>query len=148
MEKILTEICAECKNYFKRNIVFGTFRVVNGAILEYDSDEPLDYLQEGQYFRIVGSVFNDGVHKFPAELQDEKNFEGSITLMAVPQTVISLASEIEAWCKKYENADSPNLSPFQSESFGGYTYSKGSSGSSVTWKDAFKNKLNIWRKIR
>lgn len=154
MERVLNDICNECRNYFKKNIVFGKFRVVDGELLEYDSDEPLDYLQNGQYFRLVGSVFNDGVHKFGScELQDERDFEGAIWLMAVPIAVINLASEIEEWRAKYEDIESSNMSPFQSESFGGYSYSKGSSGSSSgsngnTWQSVFRSKLNAWRKIR
>jgi len=86
MEKILTEICEEINNYFwrtKRNVKLtisgGTFTV--------------DFLQEGQYFRIKNSIFNEGVHKYPAtDLTDEK-FEGEIWSMAVPQAVIDLASD-------------------------------------------------------
>ena len=54
---MLTEVCAEIRNYFVKNIYEGTFEIVGGKIT------PLDFLQEGQYFRIVGSVFNDGVHQ-------------------------------------------------------------------------------------
>ena len=49
-------------------------------------------------------------------------------------------------------ADSAAMSPYMSESFGGYSYSKGASntasgGSVVTWQDAFKTRLAPWRKI-
>ncbi len=37
----------------------GTYRVEGGAL-------PLPFLRDGQYFRILGSVFNDGLHQHPA----------------------------------------------------------------------------------
>jgi hypothetical protein len=45
------------------------------------------------------------------------------------------------------NADSIN-SPYQSESFGGYSYSKESGGEGgMNWKTHFANELWKWRKI-
>ena len=58
------------------------------------------------------------------------------------------------WSDKYLGVDSAAMSPFNSESFGGYSYSKsgGSSSSgnvdlSGTWQGAFADRLNNWRKI-
>ena len=71
--------------------------------------------------------------------------------MAVPSEVIDLSTEIDKWIEA--NADTLN-SPFQSESFGGYSYSKasGTSGTSgdgsITWQSHFAGKLNKWRKMR
>lgn len=144
---MLNELCSEIRNYFTYNTskFVGDFTIVGGELQE-DCE-----LQDGQYFRIVGSVFNDGVHQHPAtDLHDEK-FNGAVWQMAVPQEVIDLASEIEAWKEKYGGADSAALSPFTSESFGGYSYSKGTNangGSSATWQSAFASRLNKWRKVR
>jgi len=149
---VLTELCKEINNWFNYNQpkYFGEFVIADGA-LTYDLE-----LQYGQYFRIIGSVFNDGVHQYndKLELQDE-TFEGAIWAMAVPPDVIALSQEIDAWKAKYQAVDSPSMSPFNSESFGGYSYSKGggssSSGSvdlSGTWQGAFADRLNHWRKIR
>lgn len=107
-------------------------------------------IQDNQYFRIVGSVFNDGVHQYTSELElTDETFTGAIWLMAIPKDVIDLATEISDWKEKY--ADTVN-SPFQSESFGGYSYSKASGGSSSgssgpTWQSVFAKRLNEWRKI-
>ena len=147
---MLTELCKEINNWFEYAKFFGRFTVTDGVITG-------DYsLQENQFFRIVGSVFNDGVYKFDDNLElENETFEGAIWAMAVPQDVIALASEIEAWKNKYQSLDSVAMSPFQSESFGGYSYSKGGSGSgsgnvdlSGTWQGAFADRLNHWRKIR
>ena len=90
-------------------------------------------------------------------LHDEDAFDGSIWAMAVPPDVIALAEEIEAWQAKYGGVDSAAMSPFNSESFGGYSYSKyggGTSGSttgasspSASWQSVFASRLNRWRKI-
>ena len=76
-------------------------------------------------------------------------FVGSVWLMAVPKEVIDLDNEIQAWITKY--GETVN-SPYQSESFGGYSYSKSSGGSpggssGPTWQSTFANQLNKWRKI-
>ena len=137
---MLTEICAEIRNYFEvpNGRHFGTFTISGGSIA------PLDFLQEGQYFRIVGSVFNDGVYQYPAELKDEV-FEGAVWAMAVPPTLIALAAEIKA----YNDSDAGKTSPYTSESFGGYSYTKATdaTGAPISWQKAFASRLNRWRKL-
>ena len=145
---MLTELCKEINNWFEYAKFFGTFTIENNVITGNYS------LQENQYFRIVGSVFNDGVYQFgDADLEDE-TFTGAIWAMAVPKEVIALASDIKDWSDKYLGVDSAAMSPFNSESFGGYSYSKSSGGSSSgnvdlsgTWQGAFADRLNHWRKI-
>ena len=145
----LTEVCANIKNYFLRDIKSGTFTIVSGAV-------PLDSLLPGQYFRIVGSILNDGV--FQNTAQDLANlraetFTGEIWSMAVPRDFEQLCEDIAAWRAKNEALDSANMSPFSSESFGGYSYSKASSGgssgggNSVTWQAQFRSRLNTYRRI-
>ena len=73
--------------------------------------------------------------------------------MAVPATVIAIASDINEWQTKYGGADSDAMSPFTSESFAGYSYSKSgsgnaNSGSNITWQDVFGGRLNKYRKLR
>ncbi len=148
---MLTELCQELRNWFEKERYFGTFTIEGGQLADGS------FLQNGQYYRIIGSVFNDGVHKYDptdtASLVDEV-FEGAIWAMAVPPTVVALSVKISEWVAKYGGASSAAMSPFQSESFGGYSYSKGnkassgSGGSSVpTWKSVFADELNRWRKI-
>ena len=137
---MLTEVCAELRNYFVKDIHNGTFEIVGGKIA------PFDFIQENQYFRIVGSVFNDGVYKYTdkLELTDEK-FIGSVWSMAVPPSVIDLAEEI----KKYNESDEAKPSAYTSESFGGYSYSKATdeNGVPLTWQKVFANRLNKYRRI-
>jgi hypothetical protein len=143
---VLSELCGEIRNYFLRDrekdIHSGTFTISGGSI-------SLPFLIDGQYFRVVGSVLNDGVYKYPAEDLTDETFDGSIWAMAVPKDVIALSDEIDEW--NVTNAEKL-ASPFQSESFGGYSYTKASNGSSNgssgwTWQDQFRTKLNRYRRL-
>lgn len=147
---MLSEICREIKNWFEQSKHIGIITIQSG-IINYKGIN----IAIGQYIRIVGSVFNDGIYKYTGEaisdLVDE-TFDGAVWLLAIPKEIISLNTEIEAWKAKYMTADSVNMSPFQSESFGGYSYSKKSGGNgngdgAYTWQSAFASQLNKWRKI-
>ena len=130
------------KNWFlvPGGIHEGTYTIEDGGIT-------LPFLENGQYFRICGSVFNDGLHQYPASDLKEETFDGTVWALAVPQAVIDLSTEIESWQTK--NGDA-SVSPYQSESFGGYQYSKATdsaSGGAVTWQSAFRSRMNAWRKL-
>lgn len=141
---MLTELCQYLKNWFvvdDRDKHFGKFEISGGKIA------PLFNLQEGQYFRIVGSVFNDGVHQSTDTLTDEAPFEGAIWLMRIPKAVLDLDKDIDDWVKANTGAIN---SPYQSESFGGYSYTKASGNTSsglIGWQSQFADRLNRWRKI-
>jgi len=141
---MLEELMRECRNYFfiPGGVHPDTYTIKGGSIA-------LPFLRAGQYFRIVGSVLNDGVYQYgDCALRDE-TFDGAVWAMAVPAEFLHLEEEIKAWRKQYENAAN---SPFQSESFAGYSYTKssanGNSGGSVTgWQGVFASRLNKWRKL-
>ena len=138
---MLTEICAELRNWFvvPDGVHIGTYTISGGSIA------PLDFLQEGQYFRIIGSVFNDGVYQYPATSLTDEVFEGAVWSMAVPPSVVDLAAEI----KKYNESDEAKPSAYTSESFGGYSYSKATdeNGAPMGWKKVFASRLNPYRRI-
>lgn len=116
---------------------FGKFSIQGGVLVNAPSK-----IVEGQYFRITGSLFNDGVYQYgSADLIDE-NFTGSVWLMAVPNEVLELVEEISRW--EEANASQIN-SPYTSESYGGYSYTKDQSKS--TWQKAFSSSISRWRKI-
>ena len=94
MQLVLTEICDYLNNYFWEKKIKGQFTIENGTI-------DVTGLKDGQYFRIVGSTFNDGVHLYPATDLTDEIFDGYIWAMAVPQTVIALTSDITAWQAQY-----------------------------------------------
>lgn len=139
---ILSELCQELKNWFcdESDIHLGTYVIESGVL-------SLPFLQNGQYFRIMGSVFNDGVHKYGEDELYDEAFSGSIWAMRIPKSVVELASEIDDWIEKNGEIVS---SPLQSESWGGYSYSlKSGSGDTgaVSWKSVFGSSLNRWRKL-
>ena len=139
---MLEQVLMNIRRWFtvEGGIHSGTFTIEDGGIT-------LPFLAEGQYFRICGSVFNDGLHQYTVlDLVDE-TFNGTIWALAIPAAVVDLADEISKWQAKNGEA---STSPYQSESFGGYQYSKATdaeTGGAVTWQSAFKKQLSAWRKI-
>lgn len=144
---MLTELCQELNNWFEREKRSGSFRIVNGML-------EADFLLPGQYFRVMGSLFNDGVHQYGNDFLNDEDFTGSVWTLAIPVAVIKLSEDIDAWRAKYEAPDSSAMSPYMSESFGGYSYSKGSAisgtgtGGATSWRTSFASRMNAWRKIR
>lgn len=145
LEQVLTEI----HNWFRVRDSFdgihcGTYTIEDGRLA-------LPFLRDGQYFRICGSVFNDGLHRYGPDMETltDETFDGAIWALAVPKAVVELAGEIEAWQKKYGAVMD---SPYTSESFGGYSYTKasgaGDSAGSGGWQAAFRARLNPYRKLR
>ena len=135
----LTNLCAELRNYFETEKRFGTFTISGGSI------SPSDFLQDGQYFRIDGSVFNDGVHRHPAHDLTDETFDGAVWAMAVPPTVVELLHKID----DFEKAEANSPTAYTSESFGGYSYTKATDeyGLPVGWRSVFKTELNKYRKL-
>lgn len=154
----ITEMCMECKNFFLRDGVkdiHSNVYTISGHVIT-----PLDFIIPGQFFRVTGSVLNDGVYQNTAEglasLQDE-TFEGNIWAMSVPPAFLKKCEEIDAWRKKYGTADSNNMSPYQSESIAGvYSYNKASGGGSAgsgestinNWQSVYRSDLNKWRRLQ
>ncbi len=148
---MLNELLLYLKNFFDVKRIYGTFKIEDGYITE---DGHSVAILDKQFFRVVGSIFNDGVYQYhedaPLDLPINETFTGSIWLLAIPDDVMLLVADIESWRAKYETIDGQLLSPFQSESFGGYSYSKatptnGSQGN--TWQTAFANRLQRYRKL-
>lgn len=152
---MLGMICAEIRNWFTYDCDkhIGNFEIIGGVITP-SFDFKTDYV------RIVGSRKNDGVYKVADilgehnPLVDESKFHGAVWEMSVPKDFVALCGEIAEWQEKYGNVNSEAMSPFSSESFGGYSYSKSTGGSSdesgssfPSWKKAFASRLNIFRKI-
>ena len=140
LDKILHELgWYKRPNQYVTHIEFGKFMIEGGNIV------PSKFLSENDYIRIVGSKWNDGLHQYPDVNLTDETFEGAIWVMRVPSAVITLASKIE----EYEKSDMGKSSPFTSESFGGYSYTKATDANGVllSWKSVFKDELSPWRMI-
>lgn len=150
---MLEVVMRHVRNFFIRDRYTGDF-TISGSMIS-----PHDFLLEGQRFYVTGSYLNDGVYTYHADgikndldsvgadLKDE-SFTGTIFALAVPPTFIALVQQIVEWVGKFGNvADSP----YQSESFNGYSYTKSSGGSAdgggPTWQSTFRSQLNQWRKV-
>lgn len=109
-----------------------------------------DRLLDGQYFRIVDSSLNDGVYQYPASGLKDETFVGTVQSMKIPPEVVAIAEDIESWISANQAAIN---SPYQSESFGGYSYSLKSSNAAggdsggPTWQSQFAARLGPYRKI-
>ena len=140
---MLEQVLHYMKNWFLASDGkhYGTFTVEGGRIV-------LPFLQNGQYFRVIGSVFNDGVHEYGDDLKmTDETFTGSVWALAIPRAVVELADEIKQWSDK--NA-SIVTGPYQSESFGGYSYTLKADGGAeggTSWQSTFAVRLNQWRKL-
>lgn len=148
----LSTLCKYLNNWFETAICVDTYTIEDGVIDLSDLEER-GRIQNNQYFRIAGSVFNDGVYQYTDELTTltDETFYGSVSPMAIPSEVMQLLADITAWETKI--ADDPQAdSPYQSESFGGYSYTKagngtGDSSDATTVFGHFKGRLAKWRKI-
>lgn len=131
-------LCGETHNYFESSKEINDYTIENGSI-------SLPFLVKGQYYRIVGSKFNDGVYTYQdadSDLVDE-SFHGAVWPMNVPRAFVELSKEID----EYNNSEAAKLSPYLSESISGhYSYTK-SSASDSTWQKVFAGKLKRWRKV-
>ena len=140
-QEVLEQVLRHIKNWFvlPGGAHPGRYQVRGGEI-------QLDFLARGQYFRVLGSVFNDGLYRWGPDmpLLEDEEFSGAVWALGVPKEVLALAGEIAAWREKYrETAESP----YASESFGGYSYSKGEAGEKG-WQGVFRARLNPYRKLR
>lgn len=137
---MLEEVLASLNNWFVADVQRGRYSVEGGSLA-------LD-LREGQWFVIHGSVFNDGLHRHPVTGLRDETFDGEVWALAVPPAVVSLSEEVAAWCEAHRGEID---SPYQSESFGGYSYTRaGDSGSQTGpygWQRHFARRLNRWRKL-
>lgn len=146
----ITDFCCELNNYFKKEIYLGEFTIEGGRIVL----PAIVDIKNGQYFRIVGSVFNDGVYQHPATGLTNEVFQGAVWTMAIPTDALELFNQIKDWDTKYGQADIVN-GPYQSESFGssGYSYTLKSSDSNsgadaTTWQGHFKAQLRKFKKVK
>lgn len=150
---MLEQICAYLHNYFlkdKAGNVYGRhpgpFPIVRGGIA-------IDGYEDGDYFLIRGSRRNDGVYRYPTTELVGDTLDGEVWEMRPPKLFLALVADIEAWQAKYGDA---TLTPYQSESFGGYSYSLKSGGGAYSsssdnaassWHGVFASRLNEWRKL-
>ena len=156
---MLTEICQYLHNYFDYERFIGEITIVARQDGLYPSDEltPGDEIlpnadesakvfcngveieiSDGQYFALFRQRIPLGVFQL-SELTENKTFAGSVWLMDVPKAIKSADTWAETWKANNMAAGSEANSVYQSESFGGYSYSKGNNSKGKVGASIFDN---------
>lgn len=145
---ILEQVLYHLHNWFGRTSISATGCTIDGGALPASVASSL---VSGAWYRIEGSILNDGLHQHPADDLQDETFDGTITMLAIPKALLLVVEDIGAW----QEANGATVDgPYASESFGGYSYTLRSDGSSNNggsglsgWRLAFRDRLNPWRKI-
>lgn len=147
---MISQVCAHIHNYFETDEVTGQRLIYPARYTIENGSITLPFLADGQYFRIFGSRFNNGVHQYPATDLKDETFDGVVWEMRPPMEFLELVSEIDDWMEKYGDT---MRNPYQSEDvIGVYRYTKMTSGKVTgdyiaTWQNVYKDQLNEWRKL-
>ncbi len=138
-------LMAHLNNYFYKTGERGEFELIDGRV------NVCGRYSVGQYIKIEDSNGVDGVYKVKTiegntlTLDEPLNevFEGVIYGLAVPTSFVELVGRISEFKSKYQDT------PYTSESFGGYSYSKaqGRNGKPVSWCDVFDNELRPYKRL-
>ena len=140
---MIDQVCTHVRNFFETDPITGARRIHQGRYSIVNGSISLPFLANGQYFRLFGSRFSDGVHQYPASALPDETFDGVVWDMRPPKDFLDLVREIEAWMQKYGEAAN---SPYQSEAvIGAYSYTKQGDGGS--WQSVFKRRLDPYRNL-
>lgn len=169
MLSTIEALCGETNNWFDEKRIIDDFTIEGGSM-------SLPFLSVGQFFRIVGSKFNDGLYVFGPDgkishdvvwatpYEEGKAWDPVPTVVWKETAGFTLADEtfhgaVWALCipkafvqlaeevKTYNASDISKPSVLVSESFGGYSYTKNSNNTDTSWQNAFKTKLKRWKKV-
>lgn len=145
---VLEDILGYIHNWFVREEIPVSDCVISSGTLPEAISIP-----DGVWYRIQGSYLNDGMHLKGDEAEglEDEEFDGTITTHVIPKPLLAVVEEICAW-QTTQGAIANG--PYQSESFGGYSYSlKGSSSTAggnvptTGWQAVFAGRLRQWRKL-
>lgn len=132
-------VMRECKNYFERGYKDGVFTWRSGT---------LENTPKAPFIFVSGSAA-DGVYRLSPsgkpevkETPFDESFPGRVWKLYPPDSFLSLCEEISSF-----EAKNP-AGAMQSESFGAYSYSRGSGAhGALTWQEAFASRLNPFRRM-
>lgn len=168
MLESIEALCGETHNYHETDRVIGEYTIENGNI-------SLPFLVNGQFFRIHGSKFNDGVYIYSKDyiirdatwgdiLNDNINWgslteedwgnlkhaeliDESFTGAIWPMRMPRAFLKLAQEIETYNESEAAKASPYTSESISGhYSYTKASVTDSA-WENVFSAKLKRWRKV-
>lgn len=143
--RTVADVMRHVNNFFETGYRATTYSISGGIL------SPNDVLRPGMWIYISGSFFWDGVWKIgegwrledaPENAADD-TFVGRVHFLAPPADFLALCDEIAEFNAK--NA----VSPYQSESFGEYSYTRatGKDGGVLGWQQAFSDRLRPFRRM-
>ena len=147
MVNTVCEVMRYCANFFEHGYIDADFTVSEDGVLS-----PIDGIVSGQYVAVQGSTLHDGVYRIEGGRLDAGSafvpaevFSGRIWLLHPPADFLNVCRMVEA----FENASGKVNGPFQSESFGAYSYTRasGANGGLLTWQEAFSSRLRPYVKM-
>jgi hypothetical protein len=147
--RVLEEVLYHIHNWFVHEQYTVSGCKVEGGVLPASIAIP-----QGAWYRVEGSLLNDGLHRKDEEdeLEDE-TFSGKVSVLAIPKALLAVVEDIEEWKRLNRDAE---LSPYSSESFNGYRYQlkgagryDGTGAKTISgWRSLFADALNPWRKMQ
>ena len=149
---MLEEIFDYLKNDFRYKRIEGDMHVTSGRLELPGGVEPAP----GQFVRIFGSIYNNGVHVYDDDTLTDESWWGTVWLLAVPSDLVELAGRIRADREAQRAAEdaaresgAASVGPLKSESFDGYSYTRATraDGSLMDWRDTYRGELARWRKL-
>lgn len=161
-------LCAATHNYHETDRVIDDYAIENGNI-------SLPFLVAGQFFRIVGSKFNDGVYIYSEDyifrdatwddvLKDNRDWNsiteeewGELKHVELideefhggvwPMRMPRAFLTLAKEIEEYNSSEAAKASPYISESISGhYSYTKANNHDNA-WESVFSVKLKRWRKV-
>lgn len=169
MQATIEALCAEVNNYHETDRIRGKFTIDSGSIT-------LPFLCENQFFRILGSKWNDGVYIYSEysfiirSSTWEEVMKGNLDWgelrkykwgELVEHDLVDEVFDGEIWpmrmprafldlskkIAEYNESDAAKISPFTSENISGYySYTK-ASATDNSWENVFKDSLKRWRRL-
>lgn len=147
----VADVMRQCNNYFETGYRATNYSISGGVL------SPSDALRPGMWIYISGSFFWDGVWRVgegwsvdegwkldgAGDGMPDDTFYGRVYFLAPPHEFLALCEEITAYAEKAA------VSPYQSESFGEYSYTKaqGKNGGILGWQEAFADRLRPYRRM-
>lgn len=137
----IAAVMRRVRNYFERGYREGTFSIV-GNVLSPAVDAPM--------IAVTGSKYHDGVYasvngimQGVESVKPDETFDGIVWKLYPPDDFLQLCEQIS----KYD--DKNPVGAFASESFGDYSYTRGTDGKGgvAGWNNAFAASLASYRQM-
>lgn len=139
MAVTVADVMRQCRNFFETGWADGTFDISGNALPEF----------EDGFIYISGSRYHDGVWyvsggyltgRDVGGIPDE-SFTGRVWVLSPPLDFLDTVKAIQEYDEKNP------VGAYQSESFGGYSYTRGGNGNGGGWRETFADALTPYRRM-